>query len=415
MEGCEVRLSSSEPEVMGWAHVEGEPEVMCQTFENVTSYDRATMEEMDRRFVVGSGDLAGKRVLVVGCGTLGNLMAQYLLSCGVSDLWLADMDSYTHYNRPRSVLMRADDAGEPKALALARRAAETSPFSCRVTGVVGDVTRMGIGFLRGFDIVATPVDSGPVRMHVSRWCHLLGIHHVSCGTAVMNRGGGMFASTVTVEPAGCKACYEDLCPVDMSGIRKRLSCSDYSPEVSAQVMPFSAAAAGLAVQCMVNLLAGRFHRDETAPDGSPLAWCYSFTEMGFGPDTDMMRCVCMADTDTSRTFWEAAGDSGDIPEVRFGRRATVRDMWGAMCGVFGHDGAFSVATEPTGLLYLAYPAGGLDRLPPVSSLYLDDRDDDESDGAALARMPADHVYLVTDVSGIGQESRLVRIVLEGVE
>lgn len=412
---CEVRIECTyDGPAVEYPSEDGDA-VWKQTWVNTTAYDKITEREMSRRFTHNRSALAGKRVMLIGAGTLGSLMAQYLVSCGVSNLTIVDMDDYNQYNRPRSVLMRPEDAGCPKALALAKRVAEYSPFSCKIDGIDADITCLGIGALEGFDLVATPVDSGPVRKHVSRWCHVLGIHHVSCGTTVMNRRGGMFATTITVEPTGCASCYEDMSTVDEDDLLKRVSCVDYVPEVQAQVMSFSAAAAGLASQCAINLLTDRFHTMETCEDGSPKAWCYVMSEPGFSNDIRNMTGQSMVGQPTSGEFWKDAGDIQNAPELHIRRDSTIRDIWAKMCDTLGSDGPFDVEMSPTGLLHMAYPPKGTHYVAPVSSLYLDDRDDEDEDRSTIARLPPSHAYLVRDESGFDGESRLVWIDIEGVE
>ncbi|MFT6832184.1 MAG: molybdopterin/thiamine biosynthesis adenylyltransferase [Planctomycetota bacterium] len=67
----------------------------------------------------GQARLGESRVLLVGCGALGGVLAQWLVRAGVGRLILVDRDIVEETNLPRQVLFTAEHArqGSPKALA----------------------------------------------------------------------------------------------------------------------------------------------------------------------------------------------------------------------------------------------------------------------------------------------------------
>ena len=60
---------------------------------------------------------------MVGAGALGNEVLKNLALVGVGTTYLIDLDCVEPSNLSRSVLFRAEDAGKPKAVAAAARAA----------------------------------------------------------------------------------------------------------------------------------------------------------------------------------------------------------------------------------------------------------------------------------------------------
>ena len=64
----------------------------------------------------GQARIEGARVLLVGCGALGGVLAQSLTRAGVGTLVLVDRDVVEVTNLPRQVLFAQGHLGMPKAL-----------------------------------------------------------------------------------------------------------------------------------------------------------------------------------------------------------------------------------------------------------------------------------------------------------
>src|SRR5262245_16314884 len=101
----------------------------------------------------GQGHLVSARVLVVGCGALGGVLAQTLFRVGVGELVLVDRDVVELSNLPRQVLFDERHAreGTPKALA----ARETLEKSGGPTAVRAHVLHLEA---RNLELVAEDVD-----------------------------------------------------------------------------------------------------------------------------------------------------------------------------------------------------------------------------------------------------------------
>lgn len=403
----------SSERVMAEHSIPLDPELLEYTFRKSVEYDDATKVAIDGRFLHSLGDLRGKRALVAGAGTLGNEIVKNLVMSGISDLTIVDMDSYEAYNLPRSTLVRAEDIGCHKAEALARRATELSPFPIVCRGIVGDVSRLGYGFLEGFDVVASPGDSWSMRSFVSRGARLMGIPHISCGTSSLNHLGGMMTGTVTIEPIGCEPCYECLAPGNLRDQEVKLSCANYAKEVQAQVIPFSSVIAGFASLAVIHTLEGGFPRRRRA-DGTVKALAYAVNETGF-ENTEVSMPMTMTHPDPRCEFHGLLSRcvNDEMIRIRARRTDTVRDLWRRMVEVTGVDTAFGIDFATDRLFYLAFPDKSEERrIPPISGLQLDDRDDGGNDVLAISRMPRDHVYFVYDACDPDQRCWKVRLTYE---
>ncbi|MCC7349226.1 MAG: ThiF family adenylyltransferase [Phycisphaerales bacterium] len=107
----------------------------------------------------GQNRLAASRVLLIGCGALGTVIAEQLVRGGVGWLRIADRDLVELTNLQRQVLFDEADAAEsiPKAIAAKRRLSvinSTLPIDPQVL----DVNATNIEMLCGLTDRQTPVD-----------------------------------------------------------------------------------------------------------------------------------------------------------------------------------------------------------------------------------------------------------------
>lgn len=405
---------TSEVVVLDAYNIPSVPDIVQYTYTKTVKCDDETKAQMDRRFIHSVEKLRGKRVAVIGCGTLGNEIVKNLAMSGVQEITVVDMDRFEAYNLPRSTLVRADDIGRPKAEAVARRAAELSPFPIVVKGVYCDVSRLGYGFFEGFDTVISPGDSWSMRSFVSRAARLMGVPHISCGTSHLNVMNGIMTGVVTVEPPGCDACYECLAPGNISDQEAKLSCTNHPQEVQPQVIPFSSVIAGFASQCVIHMLGGGFPYTRSGP--SDRAWSYAINEMGFG-DVEVAMRILMSSPDRGCGFHKALRKchGSGITRINASRTDSVRTMWRRLSDALGVDTQFDMDFVTDRLYYLAFPEGDTrsnDRTPPVMSMMLDDRDDEEMDAFVFSRLPPDHVYFIRDACDMDDRCWQVRITFE---
>lgn len=78
--------------------------------------------------------VAGATALVAGAGALGNEVVKNLLLLGWGRIAIVDFDTVEESNLSRSILFLAEDVGQQKVQAMARRSALINP-SCRVVAL----------------------------------------------------------------------------------------------------------------------------------------------------------------------------------------------------------------------------------------------------------------------------------------
>ena len=110
------------------------------------------------------------KVMVVGCGALGNEVLKNLTLFGVGHLVVVDLDTVEPSNLTRSVLVRQTEVGRAKVEVVAERLREINP-AVQVLPVRGDIGHdVGLGLLRQMDAVVGCVDNRWARYCLNRLC-----------------------------------------------------------------------------------------------------------------------------------------------------------------------------------------------------------------------------------------------------
>lgn len=221
----------------------------------IPHYTVSQTKEFAKRFDYGVDALHDKRVLLIGAGTIGNLMLESLVLSGVGRITIVDTDTYQIANLPRNPLVGRGALGKPKAFALAKAAAEKACFPLTITGIKADICKLGFGFLESFDLVISVVDSMAVRQFIDRGCKIYDTAHISAGTGLLQSG---FFGNVMFSPPGTHIDYAQMFG---SGWRaheeKKRSCAEYEDTTQPQVLAFSSRVAGLASDLALKWLLGR--------------------------------------------------------------------------------------------------------------------------------------------------------------
>jgi molybdopterin/thiamine biosynthesis adenylyltransferase len=163
--------------------------------------------------------LGESRVLVIGAGALGNEVIKNLALLGIGHLVIVDMDRVELSNLSRSVLFRAEDEGQPKAVCAARAAQHLYP-DIHARAVVGNLMAdVGLGYFRWADVVVGALDNREARVFVNSACARTNRVWFDGGLDVLQGIVRGFAP-----PAS--ACYEcTMSQVDWELLNRRRSCS----------------------------------------------------------------------------------------------------------------------------------------------------------------------------------------------
>jgi adenylyltransferase/sulfurtransferase len=175
--------------------------------------------------------LSKARVMVIGCGALGNEVLKNLALIGVGHILLIDFDTIEISNLSRSVLFRQSDGHRYKAEVAAERIKELNP-DVKVQAMRKDIRwEIGLGFYRRFDVVVGCLDNREARILVNQSCWRMEVPWVD--GALQELMGSM---KVFVPPEG--ACYEcTLSEPDYQQLNERYSCSLLQRKELADLIP----------------------------------------------------------------------------------------------------------------------------------------------------------------------------------
>jgi len=182
--------------------------------------DDQALERYSRQLLVPGFELEGQerllqaKVLVVGCGGLGALAAQYLAGAGVGRLLLVDPDIVEISNLPRQIAYTEADLGLAKSEVLARRLlAMNSSLRVEYKVTCFDETT-GPELLAGVDAVLDGTDSHATRQLLDRLTAAAGLPWFM-GAAVQMAGQSIAFSGQRAE--GCYHCLAPAASAEWGG------------------------------------------------------------------------------------------------------------------------------------------------------------------------------------------------------
>ncbi|MCX6165531.1 MAG: ThiF family adenylyltransferase [Ignavibacteriae bacterium] len=161
--------------------------------------------------------LKNARILVIGCGALGNEIVKNLAILGIGNIFVVDMDKVEKSNLSRSVLFRKNDEGKSKAETICKRAKEINE-EITVKYFNGNIFELGLGVFKEMDIVICGLDNREARLFVNQSCWKVNRPWIDGAIEVLNGVARMF-----IPPEG--VCYEcTMNEADYKLLNKRKSC-----------------------------------------------------------------------------------------------------------------------------------------------------------------------------------------------
>ena len=196
--------------------------------------------------------LRNAKILVVGCGALGNEIVKNLVMLGIGNIFVVDMDKVEKSNLSRSVFFRKEDEGKFKAETVAKRAKEIND-DISVKYFNGSVFELGLGIFKKMDLVLCGLDNREARLFVNQSCWKVSKPWIDGGIEALSGVARMFSP-----PDG--VCYEcTMTENDYKILNKRKSCMLLGiDEIASGKIPttptISSIIAGLQVQEAVKYL-----------------------------------------------------------------------------------------------------------------------------------------------------------------
>jgi adenylyltransferase/sulfurtransferase len=116
---------------------------------------------------VGQLKLSQAKIVIVGCGGLGNPVASYLAASGIGTIHLIDFDKVEVSNLHRQVFFKIEDIEKPKALVLANHLKMINPLIKVVPKTMALTKKNALQTLEAFDLIVDCTDSLPTKYLVN--------------------------------------------------------------------------------------------------------------------------------------------------------------------------------------------------------------------------------------------------------
>lgn len=160
------------------------------------------------------------RVMVVGCGTLGNEVLKNLALLGVGEIVIVDFDNVEEINLNTSTLfcMAEKPLGRPKVEVAEEVLKKLNP-AVRIITINGDfIYDVGQAMINNMDVVISCVDNRLTRFIINRYCMAGGVTWIDGGISELE------GSVKTFTPGkGCYACL--IGEKQQAELQLRFSCA----------------------------------------------------------------------------------------------------------------------------------------------------------------------------------------------
>ena len=164
--------------------------------------------------------VSSARVMVVGCGALGNEVIKNMALFGVGHLVLVDFDEVEFSNLTRSILFSSEDATlrRYKVDAASDAVKRINP-NIKVSTIVGDISHsVGLGLIRKMNVVVGCLDNRWARYTLNRLCMRAGVPWVDGGINALEGVAKVF-----IPGKNCYACTLE--PSALAQLKQKTSCA----------------------------------------------------------------------------------------------------------------------------------------------------------------------------------------------
>jgi molybdopterin/thiamine biosynthesis adenylyltransferase len=161
--------------------------------------------------------LKNAKILVVGCGALGNEIVKNLAMLGIGNIFVVDIDKVEKSNLTRSVLFREKDEGKYKAEIISKRAKEINK-DVNVNYYAGNIFNLGLGVFKEMDLVICGLDNREARLFVNQSCRKVNKVWIDGAIEVLTGVARVFYP----ENSPCYECT--MSEIDYQLLNKRKSC-----------------------------------------------------------------------------------------------------------------------------------------------------------------------------------------------
>ena len=122
--------------------------------------------------IEGQKKIISAKVLVIGIGALGSVVANYLCRVGVGTLGIVDFDKIELSNSHRQIFSKTPDIGKPKVKQAIKELSSINP-ECNLIGIEKKIDlKLLEKLIVDFDLVVDATDNFKTRYEINKACFL---------------------------------------------------------------------------------------------------------------------------------------------------------------------------------------------------------------------------------------------------
>ncbi|CAL4318065.1 ThiF family adenylyltransferase [Buchnera aphidicola] len=173
--------------------------------------------------IEGQEKIQRSKVLIIGLGGLGSIVAMYLLSSGINTLFISDGDILELSDLQRQIIYDSDQLGKLKSKLAKKRLIKMNP-NCKVTAISKYLNEKNIySFIKKVDIVLDCTDNLKTRRIINKFC-VKGNKPLLIASAI-----GFKGQLIVIKPPWKFGCYSCLWPENIKENNNCESLGIFSP------------------------------------------------------------------------------------------------------------------------------------------------------------------------------------------